>query len=161
MAACYTCSTCTILPSLINGYTTTTTTTTTTCDLCRRTSAKATYVVCGSKPLLHPPPRTVGSREGSGQFLLDEVADFTEEEGQAFVTLHQSFGPHMDRGVLETYFRILKINWKKQPKPGKRLGRDNHLLLLACVVQAIRAVFPSPDGQYHRFKETTDAQEEL
>lgn len=37
------------------------------------------------------------------------------------------------------------------------LGRDNQLVLLACVVQAINTQFPAPDGWCHVFKETTSA----
>lgn len=51
-----------------------------------------------------------------GQVLLNELAEssITEEEAQACVTLHQSFRPHMERGVLEAHFWTAKINWKKK-----------------------------------------------
>ncbi|CAL8258475.1 unnamed protein product [Boreogadus saida] len=80
-----------------------------------------------------------------------------------------------------------KVNWKRQPKPagrngclsteqyrltsyrhflewilqGERLGRGNRLVLPACVVQAIRANYPTQDGQYRGYQETVDAQDEL
>lgn len=51
-------------------------------------------------------------------FLLDEIAESADETAPlACVTEHPSFEPHMDRGVLETYFRIPKIKWKRQPNP--------------------------------------------
>ncbi|KAG5278390.1 hypothetical protein AALO_G00098460 [Alosa alosa] len=90
-------------------------------------------------------------------------------------------------GVLETYFRIPKVNWKRHPKPtgpngrlsvkqfrltayshflewvlqGERLGRGRCVVLPACVVQAIRQKYPAPDGQYCGHQEVEDAQEEL
>ncbi|KAK7119693.1 hypothetical protein R3I94_021501 [Phoxinus phoxinus] len=93
----------------------------------------------------------------------------------------------MDSGILETYFRIPKVNWKRQPKPagtngrltvkqycltayrhflewvlqGERLGRGCCVVLPACVVQAIRQKYPAPDGQYCGHQEVEDAQEEL
>ena len=57
-------------------------------------------------------------------FLLEEIAKSADETAPpACVTEHPSFGPHMDRGVLETYFKIPKVNWKRQPKPAGRNGR--------------------------------------
>ena len=44
---------------------------------------------------------------------------------------------------------------------GERLGRGNRLVLPACVVQAIRANYPTQDGQYRGYQETVDAQDEL
>ena len=62
------------------------------------------------------------------QFLLDELLDERDVRGEPAgqpicVTLHNSFGPHLDRHVLETYFRIPKINWKNQPRPAGPGGR--------------------------------------
>ncbi|XP_055050357.1 uncharacterized protein [Misgurnus anguillicaudatus] len=122
------------------------------------------------------------------QFLLEEMADSAHQTAPlACVTQHPSFEPHMDRGVLETYFRTPKINWKRQPKPagrngrlsvkqyrltayrhfmewvlqGERLGKGYRLVLPTCVVQYIRRRFPAPDGQYCGYKETAEALEEL
>ncbi|XP_055025174.2 uncharacterized protein [Misgurnus anguillicaudatus] len=118
------------------------------------------------------------------QFLLDEIATSDED---VCVVNHPSFAPHMDSGVLDTYFRIPKVNWKRQPKPagtngrlsikqyrltayrhflewvlqGERLGRGNRVVLPACVVQAIRTKYPAPDGHYSGHQEVEDAQEEL
>ncbi|XP_051992948.1 uncharacterized protein LOC127651242 isoform X2 [Xyrauchen texanus] len=63
-------------------------------------------------------------------FLLHEIAESADETAPlACVTEHPSFVPHMDRGVLETYFRIPKINWKRQPKPAGTNGRLSVKLL--------------------------------
>ncbi|XP_030228667.1 uncharacterized protein LOC115555775 [Gadus morhua] len=117
------------------------------------------------------------------QFLRDEMAE-SGEEGAVCVTSHPGFTPHLNRWVLDTYFRTQKVNWKRQPKPagrngrlsteltsyrhflewilqGERLGRGNRLVLPACVVQAIRANYPTQDGQYRGYQETVDAQDEL
>ena len=56
------------------------------------------------------------------QFLLDELLDERDAAGGApgqpiCVTVHDSFGPHIDRHVLETYFRIPPKNWEDQPEP--------------------------------------------
>ncbi len=48
-----------------------------------------------------------------GQFLLEVGA---ESDGAACVTMHCSFGPLMESGVLETYFQIPKRNWKKRSR---------------------------------------------
>ena len=37
--------------------------------------------------------------------------------------LTKAFGPHIDRHVLETYFRIPKKNWENQPDPAGADGR--------------------------------------
>ncbi|KAK0140465.1 hypothetical protein N1851_022562 [Merluccius polli] len=68
-----------------------------------------------------------------------------QRKGHKHVQFHQAANRHL-------------LEWIIQ---GERLGRENHLVWTACVVQAIRAAFPSPDRQHHRFKETTDAQYEL
>ncbi|KAK0148178.1 hypothetical protein N1851_012112 [Merluccius polli] len=67
------------------------------------------------------------------QFLLDEISE-SEEDTDVCVVEHPSFAPHMDSGVLETYFRIPK---------------------------AIRLKYPASDGQYCRHQEAEDAQEVL
>ncbi|KAK0138485.1 hypothetical protein N1851_024993 [Merluccius polli] len=56
------------------------------------------------------------------QFLLDEIKE-SEDDTDVCVVDHPSFAPHMDSGVLETYFRIPKVNWKRQPKPTGPNGR--------------------------------------
>ncbi|XP_077061941.1 uncharacterized protein LOC143714601 [Siphateles boraxobius] len=120
------------------------------------------------------------------RFLLEEMSE-ADKDMDVCVLNHPSFAPHMDRGVLETYFRIPKVNWKRQLKPagtnarltvkqyrltayrhflewvlqGERLGRGSRLVLPACVVQAIRLKYPAPDGQYCGHQEVEDAQEEL
>ncbi|CAL8342946.1 unnamed protein product [Arctogadus glacialis] len=96
----------------------------------------------------------------------------------------------MNSGDLETYFRIPKVNWKRQPKPagtnghltvkqyrltvyrhflewvlqGERLGRGCRVVLPNCVVQTVQTIplkYPAPDGQYCGHQEPDDAQEEL
>ncbi|KAK0134322.1 hypothetical protein N1851_030115 [Merluccius polli] len=98
------------------------------------------------------------------QFLLDEISE-SEEDTDVCVVEHPSFAPHMDSGVLETYFRIPKVNWKHKflewVLQGERLGRGNRVVLPACVVQAIRLKYPASDGQYCRHQEAEDAQEVL
>ena len=56
------------------------------------------------------------------QFLRDEMAE-SGEEGAVCVTSHPGFTPHLNRWVLDTYFRTQKVNWKRQPKPAGRNGR--------------------------------------
>ena len=73
-------------------------------------------------------------------FLLDELRDELRNELQGndeeddatredefdepiCVTLHPSFGPHLDEYVLETYFRVPKKNWRRQPLPQGPNGR--------------------------------------
>ncbi|XP_059921533.1 P2X purinoceptor 7-like [Gadus macrocephalus] len=84
----------------------------------------------------------------------------------------------LNKTVLETFFWVPKINWKKRPTPegpngqlsdrqyrlvayrvilewalkGQPLGRGNRLGLPSCVVWAVRDAFPSPTGQYAGFK---------
>ncbi|XP_056449914.1 uncharacterized protein LOC130385435 [Gadus chalcogrammus] len=91
------------------------------------------------------------------RFLLDEISD-SDEDTDICVVDHPSFAAHMDSGVLDTYFRIPKVNWKRQPKPagtngrltvkqyrltvyrhflewvlqGERLGRGSFYLLASC-----------------------------
>ena len=66
------------------------------------------------------------------QFLLDELLTEREARGDApglpiCVTLHGSFGPSIDRHMLEIYFRVPKKNWAEQPEPA---GVDGMLLSL-------------------------------
>ena len=56
------------------------------------------------------------------RFLLEEISD-SDEDTDICVVDHPSFAPHMDSGVLDTYFRIPKVNWKRQPKPAGTNGR--------------------------------------
>ncbi|KAK0147966.1 hypothetical protein N1851_012333 [Merluccius polli] len=95
------------------------------------------------------------------QFLLDEIKE-SEDDTDVCVVDHPSFAPHMDSGVLETYFRI--------PKPtgtflsGSCKERDwaeGVESLPACVMQAIRQRYPAPDGQYCGHQEAEDAQDDL
>ncbi len=39
------------------------------------------------------------------------------------ITEHQDFVPHLNRGVLETFFLVEKINWKKRPRPAGPNGQ--------------------------------------
>lgn len=57
------------------------------------------------------------------QFLLDEMMESDSDDPDVCVVDHPSFSPHMDSGVLQTYFRIPKVNWKRQPKPTGPNGR--------------------------------------
>ena len=52
--------------------------------------------------------------------------------------------------------QLTGISWSGYCK-----ARDNRLVLPACVVQAIRAHYPAPDGQYRGYQETVDAGDEL
>lgn len=44
------------------------------------------------------------------------------------ITEHQDFSPLLSRGVLETFFSVEKINWKKKPKPA---GPNGQLSMLS------------------------------
>ena len=57
------------------------------------------------------------------QFLLEEITESEDDTDVVCVVDHPSFEPHMDSGVLETYFRIPKVNWKRQPRPTGPNGR--------------------------------------
>ncbi|XP_065134635.1 P2X purinoceptor 7-like [Paramisgurnus dabryanus] len=85
----------------------------------------------------------------------------------------------LQRPVIETFFYVPKLNWKKRPRPeglngqlsdrqlrmvsyrvvlewalkGQQLGRGNRVVLPSCVVWAVRDAFPSPTEQYTGFKE--------
>jgi hypothetical protein len=50
-----------------------------------------------------------------GLFLLERVT--ADPMDRVSVTDHQSFDAHIDRGVLETFFRTSNINWRRQPRP--------------------------------------------
>ena len=56
------------------------------------------------------------------QFVFDELPADTET-ARVCVSDHPSFSAHLDSGVLATYFRIPKLNWRLQPKPDGGGGR--------------------------------------
>ena len=56
------------------------------------------------------------------KFLLDKNSE-SDEDTDICVVEHPSFALHMDSGILETYFRIPKVYWKRQPKPAGTNGR--------------------------------------
>ncbi|KAG5281307.1 hypothetical protein AALO_G00069730 [Alosa alosa] len=71
------------------------------------------------------------------QFLLDEITE-SEDDTDVCVVDHPSFAPHMDSGVLETYFRIPKVNWMSFCKPtgtflsGSYKERDWAEVVVSC-----------------------------
>ncbi|CAL8395173.1 unnamed protein product [Boreogadus saida] len=113
--------------------------------------------------------------------------EYSEEELRRIEEEAASAAAEHALPVAEEPDRAGKVNWKRQPKPagrngclsteqyrltsyrhflewilqGERLGRGNRLVLPACVVQAIRANYPTQDGQYRGYQETVDAQDEL
>ena len=50
------------------------------------------------------------------RFLRAKISE-SDEDTDVCVVEHPSFAAHMDSGALETFFRIPKVNWKRQPKP--------------------------------------------
>ncbi|XP_056432861.1 P2X purinoceptor 7-like [Gadus chalcogrammus] len=98
------------------------------------------------------------------------------------VTAMEDFPSLVNRAVLETFFRVPKINWKRRPIPegpdgqlsnnqcrlvayrvvlewalrGERLGRRERRVLPSCVLKAIRKKYPSLSGEYQGFKEAED-----
>ncbi|XP_055065270.1 uncharacterized protein [Misgurnus anguillicaudatus] len=120
-----------------------------------------------------------------GQFLLREAEEMEDGSELSCLNQHSSFQAHLDRGVLETFFHLERINWRKQRRSqgpggqlsnrqlrlvgyriilewvlrGERLGRHNRAVLPACVVDAVRQRYPSPDGQYTGFLEVREAAE--
>ncbi|KAM4530080.1 uncharacterized protein PAE49_022740 [Odontesthes bonariensis] len=109
----------------------------------------------------------------------DEEADEEADESPACITENE-VRQLLNKPVLETFFWVPKINWKKRPVPegpngqlserqyrlvahrvilewalkGERLGRGNRAVLPSCVVWAVRNAFPPPTGEYVGFTPT-------
>ena len=50
--------------------------------------------------------------------LLREMEEQTDDDDvQVCIRDHDYFDAHLNPGVLDTYFRIPKVNWKKNNKP--------------------------------------------
>ncbi|KAL1276200.1 hypothetical protein QQF64_035823 [Cirrhinus molitorella] len=99
------------------------------------------------------------------------------------ITEHNGFPPLLTNSVLEVFFSLPRINWKRRPRPqgpggtltvdqyrlvayrivlewmllGERLGRRKRRVLPSCVVSAIRHTYPSASGHYVGFREADEA----
>nr|XP_055062721.1 uncharacterized protein LOC129445787 [Misgurnus anguillicaudatus] len=120
--------------------------------------------------------------------IMPQIQDLSIDEDASVsasvcITNHKDFPAILNAGVLQTFFHIPKINWKKRPRPagpngqlsseqyrlvayrivmewalkGEKLGPGNRKVLPSCVVELIRKTYPSPNGQYAGFKESEDA----
>ncbi|KAK9978901.1 hypothetical protein ABG768_020638 [Culter alburnus] len=89
----------------------------------------------------------------------------------------------LSRSVLDVFFHLPKVNWKRRPRPegpggtltvdqcrlvayrvvlewilkGEKLGRHNRKVLPSCVVRSIRERYPSSSATYVGFKEAEEA----
>ncbi|KAG1928990.1 P2X purinoceptor [Pimephales promelas] len=108
--------------------------------------------------------------------------DLLQPGNEKCVTCTEEFPALIQKTVLDTFFFVPKINWKKRPQPegpngqlsidqyrlvayrvvlewalkGERLGRGIRRPLPSCVVSMIRRKYPSPTGTYIGFQETEE-----
>ena len=82
----------------------------------RRANSNA-HCKCGRCPPMPTEKESLCCREWDrAQFILEDLPAAIEGTGPCMTT-HRSFFAHIDSGVLETYFTIPKINWRRQPDP--------------------------------------------
>lgn len=123
-------------------------------------------------------------RPSMGRLDISGEEDSTQRD---CVTTNDAFPALVNPAVVETFFHLPKINWKKRPRPsgpngqlsveqyrlvpyrivlewalkGETLGKGNRKPLPSCVVSAIRRRYPSPTGTYQGFQEAQDAMDML
>ncbi|KAJ8349465.1 hypothetical protein SKAU_G00245950 [Synaphobranchus kaupii] len=136
------------------------------CGLCKAMPTKVECSCCNDWELLAA--------------QLEKMADHQDDPRTTCITHHKDFPALLNPAVLETFFHIPKINWKRQPAhqapdgeltvelvgyrivlewilPDEKLRRGNRQVLPSFIILAIRERYPSPTGQYVGFKEAEEA----
>ncbi|KAK7172391.1 hypothetical protein R3I93_004651 [Phoxinus phoxinus] len=153
---------------------------------CRRRSNETWWCTCGKcQPL---PTDEESQCCHDWNISIPPLESIIESAGETLftsrcITQQNGFPPLLSNSVLEVFFCLPKINWRRRPTPqgpggtltvdqyrlvayrivlewmlkGERLGRRNRRVLPSCVVSAIRLSYPSPSGQYVGFREAEEA----
>uniref|UniRef100_A0A673I3R6 P2X purinoreceptor 7 intracellular domain-containing protein n=1 Tax=Sinocyclocheilus rhinocerous TaxID=307959 RepID=A0A673I3R6_9TELE len=131
-----------------------------TCGKCQPLPTEEESQCCHDWTISIPPLESVSESAGE---TLSPSRCITEQNG---------FPPLLSNSVLEVFFSLPKINWRRRPSQyrlvayrivlewmlkGERLGRRNRRVLPSCVVSAIRQSYPSPSGHYVGFREAEEA----
>ncbi|XP_052387742.1 P2X purinoceptor 7 [Carassius gibelio] len=141
-----------------------------TCGKCQPLPTEEESQCCHDWTISIPPLESI---ESAGETLFTSRC----------ITQQNGFPPLLSNSVLEVFFSLPKINWRRRPRPqgpggtltvdqyrlvayrivlewmlkGERFGRRNRRVLPSCVVSAIRLSYPSPSGQYVGFREAEEA----